>query len=365
MSKIYKHVKELKKNKIFWSLILFIFALHLITFPSIHHITCDEELYLNISKTICEGDFSYYTEPQARPPHGPLFPTLLCIASPIHHFNLDGAGIVSFSLLILMVIGWCFSFPESLKIDRKKFASLLFANSLLWIYSLRVLNDVPLALFLSLGMLHLYLFFKYGKRKNYYLGVIFLSLAVLTKETALIFLPTFAVYLLLKNVKNIKKFYFLIPPIVPYITLLLYQYVAGHRITAVYELIFKGISPLDYSSIPYANLPVTIYLIGTFGIGFLSVILMIKSLRKLRKEFRSFLVFFLVLYVTWEITYDFIAFASVPRWHTTLIPFFTVVISESSNVNKKMKYIYYTTLMYTLITGFLIAYCFHIGIHPI
>jgi len=351
-------VNELKKNKLFYFLIFIIFILHLFTYPSIHHIG-DELLYLNVGKEICQGSFSSFLGNAKILVHTPVYHTSLCLTSFIHNFNLETAELVTFSYLILMVLCWYFSIPKNSNFDRKNFVLLLFSNSLLWIYSLRVLTDVPLAFFLSLGMLHLYLYFEYKKKRNYYLSFIFLSLATLVKENALIYLPIFFLYILLKTPKNIKKIYLLLLPLLPYLIFILYQFSTGYKIFKIFILAFKSTTPADFSFIPYANLPVFIYMIGSFGIGILSIILVLKNMKKIKIDFRNFAVFFLVMYMFWEFLYDFIAFASIPRYHLTLIPFFSLIITESSKIDRKMKYLYYLTLVYTLITGFLISYYFH------
>jgi len=142
---------SIKNEKLFWLSILSIFILHLLTFPSIHHIESDETLYLSIGKDICNGNFTYFIGETGKPVHTPLFHTLLCLTSSIHNFDLEQAEIVNFSFFILMIIVWYFSLPESLKIDKKRFVLLLFANNLLWIYSMRVLTDLPMAFFFIFG----------------------------------------------------------------------------------------------------------------------------------------------------------------------------------------------------------------------
>lgn len=357
-------VNKLKRNKIFLGLIFFVFILHLLTYPSIHHIA-DEPLYLNIGKEICQGKFSSFFGNAETPIHTPVYHISLCLTSFLHDFNLETAELVTFSYLILMVVCWYFSIPRNLNFDRKKFVLLLFSNSLLWIYSLRVLMDVPLAFFLSLGMLHLYLFFEYKKKTNYYLSFIFLSLAVMTKENALIYLPIFFFYILLKNPKNIKKIYLLLLPLIPYLIFTLYQFSTGYNIYKNFKYIFKATTSNDLSFIIYANLPVTIYMIGVFFLGMLSIIFCLINLKKLEINFKKFMIFFLTMYIIWELTYDFIAFGNVPRYNLSLIPFFSLIISESTKLNKKLKYIYYITLIYNLVIGFSISYFFHINITEI
>jgi len=355
-------VKKLKKDKIFWGLICFIFILQLLTYPSIHHIVSDETLYLEVGKGICDGNFTYFVGEAEKPVHTPIFPTLLCLTSSIHNFNLERAEIVNYSFFILMIIVWYFSLPESLKVDKKKFVLLLFANNLLWIYSMRVLTDIPVAFFLSLGILHMYLYFEYSKRRNYYLGVVLLSLGILTKENSLIYLPILSAYLILKGIKNSKKILLLATPLIPYLILLLGQYSTGYDVLKPYKLNIQG---FDFSFIPYADLPVFIYMIGAFGVGIASFLVVLKNVKKVRIEFRKFVLFFIIMYLVWELFYAFIITASVPRYHLTLIPFFSLIISETGKMDGWMKRVYYLTLVYILITGFLAAYYFHVSTEAI
>jgi len=354
---IKKLINELKKNRLFYGLILLIFILHLITFPSIHHMG-DEQLWLDIGKQVCEGNFTaFFSDVGDFSAHTPFYHLLLCASSPIHNFNLERAEIVAFIFLIFTIIGWYFSFPEKLKIDKKKFTLLLFSNSLLWIYSLRVLMDVPLAFFLSLGMFQLFLFFEYEKKKNYYISFILLSLALLIKESAIAFFPIFFIYLFFVKKLNVKNFILLLLPFVPYMFFILYQYLSNYQVLWVFKVVFK-VAGVDFSFIPYANLPTAFYMIGTFGLGFLSCILMWKKIGK-EKVLNNFLMFSLILYLVWEIVYDFVLWANLPRYHTTLIPFLTLLISEGSKKSKKMRYLYYLTLIFTLFSGFFISYYFH------
>jgi hypothetical protein len=165
------------------------------------------------------------------------------------------------------------------------------------------------------------------------------------------------IYLLLKENKTIKKWSLLILPLLPYV---LYLFFTGFQDIQLYRLFLKVTNPTNYSWIPYAKFPTSFFIIGAFGPGFISCILMWKNLRK-EKRFKSFLIFSLILYLCWEILYDFVIAANTPKYHTTLVPFLTLIISKASMKNEISKYIYYLTLVYTLSTGFVIAYYFHIS----
>lgn len=355
-------MKRKNKDKIFWSAISFIFILQMLTFPSIHHII-DEHTYVTVAEHVCNSDFSdflgerseYYSH------NTPLYPIILCLSSPIHNFNVERAEIVTYIFLLLLAIGWYCSIPKPWKIDRRKLFLLIMANSLLWIYSLRVLIDVPLAFFLSLGMFHLYLFFAYKKMKNYYISLLLLSLALLTKEGAILYFPVFFIYLLLKKEMNIKKISLLFLPLVPITLFMLCQYLSGFPIFDIllYNLRITSTLAQGYKElIPYAKLPTSAFVAGIFGLGSVSCILSWKDMRKY-KEIGGFLAFSLILYILWEINYSFIAFANMPRYHTTLIPFLSLIIVNASEKDGKLNKIYYLTLIYMLIVGFTASYYFH------
>lgn len=355
-----KMIKILKKNKIFWSLLVFIFILHMITYPSIHTIG-DEEVYLEISKKFCELDFSYFFGESGKPAHQPFYYVILCITSPIHNFVLGNAEIITYIFFIFLVVGWYLSVPNSWKINKKGFVLLLFSNSLLWVYSLRVLLDVPLAFFLSLGIFHFYLFFEKGKKKNYYLGLLLLSLALLIKESALAFLPIFFVYLLLKKDLNLKKLFLLVIPCIPWLILTMFQYFSGFPVFWAFSVAFKPTTTIVWQQdVPYAQLPTILFMLGIFGPGIISCILMWKNtLMKKDRVIKGFFLFSLVLYLLWEISYDFLLYGNMPRYHTTLMPFLALIITAAANKSKKLRYIYYLTLVYSLIVGFIVAYYFH------
>jgi len=332
----------------------------MVTYPSIHTIG-DEELYLNISKEICEHDFSYFFGERNETAHQPFYYVVLCVTSPIHNFTLGNAEVITYIFFIFLVLGWYLSVPYSWKISKKAFVLLLFSNSLLWVYSIRVLLDLPLAFFLSLGIFHLYLFFESGRKKNYYAGLILLALAMLTKESALSFLPIFVVYFLIKKDFNFKKWVSLIIPCIPWILLSVYQYFSGFPIFWVFTMVFKSTTPIVWTqNVPYAHLPTILFMTGIFGPGIVSCILMWKNaLKKKDGTIRNFLLFSLVLYLLWEISYDFLLYGNMPRYHTALMPFLTLIITAASNKSKKLRYVYYLTLIYSLTTGFIAAYYFH------
>lgn len=353
------------KNIYFIFIVAFILALHLLTYPSVHHIS-DEYTFMNVSKKFCNLDFSDIFGKVEEPTHNtPLLYVVLCATSPLHNFNVETAELVTFSFLILMVIGWYFSMPNEMFKEKRKFVILLLANALLWVYSLRVLLDLPLAMLLSLGMLNLFLFYEKGGKKNYYIALAMLSLALFTKETAFLYFPIFLIYLLLKRFP-IKKIVFLIPPIIPFLTYLIVQYLSGFPVQELYSIFYKATTNVNYVSlIPYDQLPIFAFLIGIFGVGVITFLLAWKDvlLRKntYDKFLNDFILFSLVLYIFWEIFYDSLTFANMPRYSTTLMPFLTLIISESTLKKSRLfKYLFYITLIYTLVIGFLVAYYFHV-----
>ncbi len=352
------------KNKKLWSLLIIIFLLQVLTYPSIHHII-DEEIYLDTAKKICNGNFSDFFGfiPGRDYTHNtPLYQTILCVTSFAHKFNIERAEIVTYLFFISLIIGWYYSIPKKWKVDRHKFVLLLFANSLLWIYSFRVLLDVPLAFFLSLGIFNLYLFFEHNQKKNYYLGFLFTSLALFTKESAILFLPIFLIYFLFKKEKNVRKWFLLLLPLIPFIVFSSFQYLSGFPVFRQFtDVALKSTTTHTYYYlIPYSKLPTGIFMVGVFGPGVVSIILMLKNLHKKSSDVKNFLTFFLIFYIFWEVVFDFLMFANLPRYHTSLIPFITLIISMAADEKKNFKRIYYLTLIYMIITGFLTAYYFHI-----
>jgi len=359
-NKIYKNlIGILKKNKFFWSLIIFIFILHLLTYPSIHNIG-DEQLYLDVASRICKLDFSDFTGRETARVHGPFYHSILCLTSPFHHFEIEKAEIVNFIFVIIGIVGWYFSTSFLSDETRKRLIILLFANSLIWIYSFRVLIDVSIGVFLSLGLINSYLFLEYRKKRNYYLTIIFISLASLTSEIAISFIPILFVFLLLKKDKNFIDWSMLILPFIPYGV---YQLSIGFKDVWVFGR-GLGIEGRLVSFVPYSHLPIIVFTIGIFGPGIISCILMWKNINQ-EKKLKNFLIFSLLLYLLWEFFFDFVISYNLPRLHITLMPFLTLLLAEASTKSKSLRYVYYITLVYMLMTGFLAAYYFHVNELPI
>lgn len=339
----------------------FIFVLHLITFPSIHHISDEHVRYIPTAKHICNLDFSDFFGPQEMNMHpGPIYQIALCVTSPIHNFNLELAEITAYMFFIAMIIGWYYSIPSSWKVDKKKLVLLLFGNGLLWIYSFRVLIDVPLAFFLSLGMFNLYLFFEKGLKKNRNLGLIFTTLALFTKETAVIYFPILFLYLLFKMEHSVKKWAIIFLPAIPFGIFSLLQHLSGFPILDQLFIGLKSTTTISYSTIPYAHLPTIVFMLGIFGPGLIMLpFLIIKNRKLFGKEIRNYILFFVLLYIVWELFYDFVMYANLPRYHTTLMPFIALIASAMPT-KKSFKYCYYLILIYSIISGFAISYYFHI-----
>jgi len=236
------------------------------------------------------------------------------------------------------------------------------SNSLLWIYSFRILLDIPLVFFLSLGMFNLYLFFKEKSKKNCYLGILLTSLACLTKGTyAIIYFPIFFIYLLLKKERCLKKYIILFIPLVPFGIYTLAQYATGFPILMEPLQDIKFTSSLTYSTIPYAHLPTIVFIIGIFSpLIILLAFLIKKEWSDLGKDIKSFILFFLLFYLLWEFFFDFVVFANIPRYHSILMPFFVLIISAMPMKKRSFRYIYYLILLWSLVTGFFMAYYFHI-----
>jgi hypothetical protein len=340
--------------------------LHFLTYPSIHHII-DEYTFINASQKICKLNFSDFfgekTEENVEfySHNTPMYMIILCLTSPIHGFNVESAEIVSIGFLIALVAGWYYSIPKDWKLDRKKVALLIFSNSLLWLYSLRTLKDVPLAFFLSLGIFYLYLYFERKKVKNYYIAFVLLSIALMLKESSILYFPIFFVYFLVNRVYDLKKWVLLILPLIPYLIYTSAQVASGFPVAYLFTSSFRLTTSLAYQeNIPYARLPTFVFIIGIFGPGFISLILRWKDLFFIRSQFNSFLKFSLILYIVWELVFDIVLFGNMPRYHTVIIPFLSLIIAESAERSKKFRILFYLTVIYSIATGFLISYYFHV-----
>jgi hypothetical protein len=215
-----------------------------------------------------------------------------------------------------------------------------------------------------------------------------------------------------KKVKLTKVIVILLLPLIPY---LLYSILIGNMSMMKYFTWAAGQAEgrsADYYSkniVPYKNMPSLLFMAGTFGFGILSCAILWKDVvfdyakrvleyfgklfgknfagtfrnkcfgvsdcklcrtisklgkdvEKLKKnqQLWDFLIFSLVLYVVWEAVFFMLPFKA-PRYNIVLTPFFTLMISESSKKSKRLKYLYYLTLLYTLLAGFAINYYFHIS----
>jgi len=373
---------NLKKNKKFLVSLLVIFILYMITYPSVHNLT-DEELYLNLSKEVCKGNFSFYSEDAYRNNtlSPPIYFISLCLTSPFHKYNIAAAELTTFLFTLMMVVGWYFSLPESM--DKKSFVVLFFSNALIWTYSFRVLIDLPMAAFLSLGLFQFYLYLENNNKKNCTISLVLLSLAVLTRELSLIYIPIlFAYMIVVKRIWNPKMWMLLTIPLLPYIIYMLTTgslEIMDYFTWALGEAEERTADYYSESKIPYKSFPVMLFMLGSFGPGFISCLYMWKNsakdliryiktffmfsggkvTEKPKNQLMSFVMFSLMLYLIWEVVFDVLPFKS-PRFNITLVPFLTLLISESSRKNKKMKYIYYLTLIYSIALGFTINYYFHL-----
>jgi hypothetical protein len=215
-------------------------------------------------------------------------------------------------------------------------------------------------------MFNLYLFFEKKSKKNFYWGILFTSLSILTKEVAILYLPIFLIYLLLKGERSLKKYIILFLPLIPFSIYTLFQYITGFPILLEplvdMKLNLLGLKEeLAYLTVPYAHLPTIVFIIGIFSPLIIVLIFLIcKEWKSLENGIKSFILFFLLFYLLWELAFDFISIASLPRFHTTLMPFFVLIISAMPMEKKRFRYIYYLILFYSLVTGFMAAYYFHI-----
>ena len=344
--------KKLDKNNIYLIVLSILIILHFVTHPTIHNLT-DEFKYLNISKQLCQSDYSYFESEKSY--HTPLLYMTLCLTSGLHNFTIPGGQLVTLSFFFLLIIGWYISLPK--EFDRKKFSLLLISNSLLWVYYTRILMDVPVAFFLSLGMLHLFLFFENRKKKNYYIAVILLFLGIMTKEITLIYGIIFFLYLILKRDFDIKDYILLGIPVIPYI---LYLILTGpEELIWLFSVVLRT-AGRNYSYIPYARVPTFAFIAGIFGPGVLSMFHMVKHYKN-NSKLRNMIEFIIIMFVVWEIFFDIAMPLNLPRYHAPIIPFLTLLVSEASKGDKKFNSIYQATLVYTASTGFLASYYFHLN----
>jgi hypothetical protein len=175
------------------------------------------------------------------------------------------------------------------------------------------------------------------------------------------FIPILFVYLLLKKNKNILDWGLLILPFIPYG---FYQLLIGFKDIWLYARMMEVTGMMNVSYIPYAHFPTIFYTIGVFGLGFISCVLAWKNMSKF-DNMKNYFIFSLLIYLIWEIVFDFIASVNLPRYNMTLIPFLALMISENYEKDKKYRYLYYLTLIYSIMTGFIAAYYFHTSSLPI
>jgi len=358
-------IHEIFRSGFFW-LILFIFLLHTVAYPSIHHII-DEYTYLKASEKFCKMDFSDFlgkkTEENVEfySHNTPMYAIIFCLTSPIHGFDVERAEIVTFGFLIALTAGWYYSIPKDWKLDRRKVVLLIFSNSLLWVYGLRALKDVPLAFFLSLGIFHLYLYLENKKIKNYYIAFVLVAIALMLKESAILYIPIFFVYLLIRRDRKLKDWIFLILPVIPYMIFTAFQLASGFPVAYLFTSSMKFTTPFTYQqNIPYASLPTILFMAGIFGPGIISVIIRWKDQFFTRSQFNNFLKFSLILYIIWELVFDILLFGNMPRYHTVIIPFLSLIIAEASDRSRTLKILFYLTVAYSVLSGFLISYYFHV-----
>ena len=342
-------------TRTFAAAVLLLFVLHLLTFPSVHLIV-DDYLYIDQAKEICAGNFTQWTESEARG-HGPLYPAVLCATSSFHGFDVYNAQLVSFVFLLLSIGVWAYLLKGFENIDIKKFSLLFFANSLWWVYSFRTLMDSTIGFFLSVGLLAGFLYFEKKKNLYFMLSAVCTALALFVKEGAVIFAPVLLVYLLYKKSRDIKDYLLVALPFVPFF---LYQCLTGFHDVNAFLVGAKATTTQSFEYIPYGNLPTLAFLAGILGLGLLSCIVMWKSMKEEKRAlFKDFLLFSLVLVVLNELLYDFVTAVNLPWYHMMLIPFLALIISESSKRSKWLRYLFYMTLAWSIITGFSAAYYFH------
>jgi len=340
------------ENKHYVWLLVGIFILRAITYPSIHNNT-DELKYLEFAKQMCNGDYSYFDQEKSY--HMPLYMVILCLTSPLHGYVPDVAELVTYSMGILMVIGWIIFIPE--EFDKKRFIILMVANALVWVYSYQVMIDVPVAVFMSLGMLNFYLFTYNDSDKNFFWCFVFITLAILTKETALLFVPIGAAFLILYQNWDGRAWLLIAMPLLVY---LIYLVATGpdESIWLLKEMLKVEENPGKLKlNLPYARYPTIVTVFAVFGVGVIAIIKTYFLDYKGNEELAKFCIFTLVLYAVWATFYLFRIPYNLPRYHITLMPFFTLMISEYTR--KHDKWIYWATLVFTLAVGFAIAYYFH------
>ena len=361
--------KQFTANKLILYAII-ILVMYIATYPTIYHIS-DEAWWLDVGRQICQGNYSYYDasllydkthDATLQRIHGPIYYLSLCLTSPLHNFNITLTEVTTFFYLLLMVAGWWYFARDLVGQDavRRRFILLLLATNLLWIYTFRVLLDVPLAALLSLGLLCAFLFVEKRNKKYFYFGLLFLAAAMLTKVNAIIFFPVLFLYLFVrKKLKDVKNWLLLVLPLLPFLVYSAYRYSMGFD---AFYMLRRGLgeSGITLSFVPYAHLPIILYMVGVYGLGIVSCVWLWKNMRA--KKFagvKNFLVFSLVLYLMWEVMYDFVVAASVPRFHLTLIPFFAMMIAVSSVESKTLKWLFYLALLFTLVSGVVVMYSLH------
>ena len=150
----------------------------------------DESLYISEGLNIAEGKGFTYSTGEAVNHRGPLFPALLAADFAIGGFSLENAYIVPklFALgsaVLLLAIGWRFFGRETGLLA----AALALASSLLNVTGSSLFLDGTQTFFLLLALLLMHPALLEGKPLLAGLAGAALGLAMLTKESALLWLP--------------------------------------------------------------------------------------------------------------------------------------------------------------------------------
>ncbi len=153
-------------------------------------LTSDQSLYISEGLNLAEGNGFTYSTGEAVAHRGPLFPALLATDFAIGGFSIDNAYVVPklFALgsaLLLLALGWRFFGREAGLLA----GVLALASSLLTTIGSSLLLDGTQSFFLLLALLMLHPALK--EERPLYAGLAggALGLAMLTKESALLWLP--------------------------------------------------------------------------------------------------------------------------------------------------------------------------------
>ncbi len=185
----------LKRTYVLISLLAVVLLIHLLFINvNVDNYYWDEVVFLHLVENINDGSYSSDIGENYRPP---LFPFLLS------YFPLNYVPLFLFFLVVLSTVAVFLLGREMYNVDVGLIAALLFVNiPVYFFYSLKILAEPLVIIFLTLGMACLYKYEKTLSPIFVYLTAACAGLAFLTKYQAGIFVGAVAIYLLTKKFRR-------------------------------------------------------------------------------------------------------------------------------------------------------------------